>query len=472
MPRGYKSSLTFLIVSAVLLASASIPCSAEEHKGEFGFLIGGAGTADTLAGRSNDWDVAPVFGARGGFMICDHWNWFVDGTRVRFHTNVAPGDAEVFSLRSGVEWFVLPNLKTPWFVSGGVGWMSGNLQKLPVSGEDISFDRAFASVGFGGRKPISGGFVRWELRGDRSIGANGLNAEAVTIVQGLVGAAWGFGGAPRDTDADGVIDRKDKCPDTPRGAQVDQRGCPIDTDGDGVFDGLDRCPDTPKGWGVDAQGCPLDSDGDGVPDGSDKCPNTPKGAKVDANGCPIDSDGDGVFDGIDRCPATPRGAKVDAQGCPLDSDGDGVYDGLDKCPGTPLGTKVDVTGCPLPEPKAPQLFEGTKQSVILEGVNFETDKADLTAGSSVTLDKVADSLKDWPDVKVQIDGHTDSTGGTKHNQTLSEARAESVKSYLVGKGIEASRLSTKGFGLANPIADNKTKEGKAKNRRVEIDKVQ
>ena len=91
-----------------------------------------------------------------------------------------------------------------------------------------------------------------------------------------------------------------------------------------------------------------DSDGDGVVDDKDRCPNTPRGVKVDMSGCPLDSDGDGVADYKDKCPNTPRGAKVDMSGCPLDSDGDGVLDYKDQCPGTPRGTPVDVTGCPIP----------------------------------------------------------------------------------------------------------------------------
>src|SRR5581483_9214643 len=118
-----------------------------------------------------------------------------------------------------------------------------------------------------------------------------------------------------DTDHDGVPDKRDRCPNTPPGVQVDPRGCPVDSDADGVPDGIDKCPGTAKGVEVDATGCPIDSDGDGVPDGLDKCPDTPAGAAVDASGCPVDSDGDGVLDGIDQCPNTPPGAPVNAFGC-------------------------------------------------------------------------------------------------------------------------------------------------------------
>ena len=210
-----------------------------------------------------------------------------------------------------------------------------------------------------------------------------------------------------------------------------------------------------------------DSDGDGVPDRVDECANTPHGARVDARGCPIDSDGDGVYDGLDQCPGTPKGAIVDARGCPIDSDGDGVPDGLDKCPGTPAGTKVDKDGCPVKK----ALFEPGKKTLVLEGVNFALNSADLTPESYQILDRVVTGLNDWPEVRVEIGGHTDSTGEDAYNMGLSQRRAESVRSYLVSKGVKASRLEAKGYGETKPVASNDTNEGRAKNRRVELKKL-
>jgi OOP family OmpA-OmpF porin len=211
---------------------------------------------------------------------------------------------------------------------------------------------------------------------------------------------------------------------------------------------------------------PRDSDGDGVFDDLDRCPGTPKGATVDANGCPTDSDGDGVYDGLDRCPGTPKGATVDAKGCPMDSDGDGVYDGLDRCPDTPAGTKVDANGCP----ERKSMFEPGKKTLVLEGVHFALNSADLTEKSHETLDRVVGELKEWPEVRVEIGGHTDSSGEDGYNMTLSQRRAESVRAYLVSKGIAESRLEAKGYGETQPIADNGTADGRAKNRRVELKK--
>jgi OmpA-OmpF porin, OOP family len=199
-----------------------------------------------------------------------------------------------------------------------------------------------------------------------------------------------------------------------------------------------------------------DADGDGVPDSADKCPNTPVGVKVDATGCPLDSDGDGVPDLRDKCPNTPVGVKVDATGCPLDSDGDGVPDYKDQCPGTPPGVKVNQLGCPKREP------------IVLKGVNFAFDSAELTQQSLTILDGVAEILTKHPDLKITIAGHTDSVGTADYNKKLSQRRTESVRSYLISRGVNAANLTAVGFGEEQPIASNDEAEGRAKNRRVEL----
>ncbi|MEW6411810.1 MAG: OmpA family protein [Candidatus Zixiibacteriota bacterium] len=279
-----------------------------------------------------------------------------------------------------------------------------------------------------------------------------------------VGLAYLFGGEP-DTDGDGVPDKKDQCPGTPEGVTVDASGCPIDTDGDGVADYLDKCPDTPKAAPVDAQGCPLDSDGDGVFDYLDNCPNTPKGWKVDAAGCPFDDDGDGVVNESDKCPDTPDGAEVDANGCPLDSDKDGVLDYLDKCPGTPAGIEVDETGCPK------ILKKGEK---ITLHINFPSNSYEIDDESKVILDGVAQTMQSFPEIKIRVSGFTDNTGSAGHNQQLSENRAKAVVTYLESKGVEGSRMSSVGYGETPEyfVGDNTTEEGRALNRRVELESVE
>uniref|UniRef100_A0A832I6U9 OmpA family protein n=1 Tax=Eiseniibacteriota bacterium TaxID=2212470 RepID=A0A832I6U9_UNCEI len=296
--------------------------------------------------------------------------------------------------------------------------------------------------------------------------------EAATNNYLIYGGALAFnfgGGPPPDADADGVPDKRDRCPNTPAGARVDVAGCPADSDGDGVFDGLDQCDNTPKGATVDARGCPSDADGDKVYDGLDQCADTPKGATVDARGCPSDADGDGVFDGLDQCANTPTGAKVDARGCPTDGDGDGVLDGLDQCANTPAGAKVDKDGCPIEitERETELLDTGM---IRLQNINFETGKADLLPDSYATLDIVGQLLSRWPDLRIEIGGHTDARGSNAANQKLSEARANSVRDYLLQKfpDLKADQYSVKGYGESKPVAPNNNAVNMAKNRRVEF----
>jgi outer membrane protein OmpA-like peptidoglycan-associated protein len=206
-----------------------------------------------------------------------------------------------------------------------------------------------------------------------------------------------------------------------------------------------------------------DSDGDGVIDTMDKCPNTPAGRKVNAQGCELDTDGDGVVDGLDKCPNTPAGRKVNAQGCELDTDGDGVVDGLDKCP-TIFAKTAD--GCP--EPVAVPAPVAAPQKLVLGDVLFETNKATLTQDATGTLDQAAASLQEWGHVKVEVAGYTDDRGTPEYNEKLSLRRADAVRTYLIGKGVDADRLTAKGYGESSPVADNTTVEGRSANRRVEL----
>ena len=236
-----------------------------------------------------------------------------------------------------------------------------------------------------------------------------------------------------------------------RAPKVVKKTAEKDSDGDGVVDSLDICPNTPKNVTVDIRGCPLDSDGDGVYDYMDKCPNTPRAVRVNEVGCPFDSDHDGVPDYMDQCPDTPIGVHVDKRGCPFDSDGDGAPDSKDKCPNTPKGARVNALGC-----------------WTLENLHFDIDKWDIKPKYYPILDEVIRVLKENPDLKLEIDGHTDNTGSDKYNMILSQKRAEAVKSYLIKHGIQPSRLKAIGFGFHKPVASNDTPEGRAKNRRVEL----
>ncbi|MDF3019261.1 MAG: hypothetical protein K0Q92_564 [Steroidobacteraceae bacterium] len=229
----------------------------------------------------------------------------------------------------------------------------------------------------------------------------------------------------------------------------------LDSDGDGVNDDNDQCPGTPAGTAVDANGCPLpqDDDGDGVTNDVDKCPNTPAGARVDATGCELDSDGDGVGDSRDQCPNTPPGAKVNERGCELDTDGDGVVDSQDKCPDTPKGDRVDAIGCSF------------KDEIKLPGVVFETNSADLKPESVPVLEGAVVTLKRYPDIQIEVAGHTDSRGSDAYNLDLSSRRAATVLKFLQDGGV-ANALTSRGYGERQPIASNNNDDGRQQNRRV------
>ena len=334
-------------------------------------------------------------------------------------------------------------------------------------------------------------------------GDGGAFVKAGNIIGVDAGLNFFFGTStgPKDSDRDGVLDTADACPGTAAGERVDARGCalPKDADADGVTDPNDACPGTMAGERVDARGCPLprDADHDGVTDNSDRCAGTPMGVAVDANGCPRDTDGDGVADNNDRCAGTPAGTPVDATGCPRDSDGDGVADTADRCPGTPSGTAVDGNGCPLPDtdgdkvvdrddkcPNTPpglevdsngcqRLFNvaAGKTTLVLSGVNFRSGSSALTTTSRPILDRVAEALVNNPTVKVEVGGHTDNSGSAATNRRLSQARANSVRAYLISKGVDGSRITAVGYGPDSPTVPNTTRANRATNRRVELKQV-
>ena len=197
----------------------------------------------------------------------------------------------------------------------------------------------------------------------------------------------------------------------------------------------------------------LDSDGDGVLDKTDECPKTPRGVEVDTVGCPFDTDGDGVYDYLDQCPGTPEGVEVNNLGCPLDSDGDGVYDYLDQCPGTPANFRVDDVGCPL-----------SKKLMV----TFASWSHVIRKESYQEVKEFAKFLKENEQYKAEIVGHTDSIGKKAANMKLSLARSNAIKEALINEGINPTRLSTNGRGELEPVANNRTKEGRQINRRIEV----
>ena len=318
-------------------------------------------------------------------------------------------------------------------------------------------------------------YLAGDVRFGAGVGAGLTRGFGTPVVHALANVEW----APRfdsDRDKDGILDKDDACPDTAGVASRDpaKHGCPeeLDRDRDGILDRLDACPDDPGAATDDptTTGCP-DRDKDGVVDKVDACPDVPGAPSSDPekNGCPeeLDRDKDGILDKVDACPDDPGAATNDptTTGCP-DRDKDGVVDKVDACP--------DEPGAPDPDPKkngCPKAFIKDGKIMILEQVRFKTSSAEILPGrdSLDVLEAVLEVLKQHPEIKrVRVEGHTDDRGQKGSNQTLSANRAASVVKWLVAHGVDAKRLTSKGYGQDRPIDTNATDEGRQKNRRVEF----
>ncbi|MET0387227.1 MAG: OmpA family protein, partial [Polyangiales bacterium] len=259
---------------------------------------------------------------------------------------------------------------------------------------------------------------------------------------------------PPDRDQDGILDVDDACPETP--------GVPTD---DPATNG---CPPPPP---------PPDRDHDGIIDADDACPDEPGKPSEDPkqHGCPPpppDRDHDGILDADDACPDEPGKPNEDPKqhGCPppLDRDKDGIVDAEDACPGVPGSANIDRkrNGCPRA-----YVSESSSQINVLDQVKFKTNSAEILPGrdSEDVLEAVLSVMNDHPEItKMQVEGHTDSTGAAEHNRKLSKNRAQSVVTWLVKHGIDTKRLSAAGYGPDKPIDSNDTEEGRRNNRRVEF----
>jgi outer membrane protein OmpA-like peptidoglycan-associated protein len=278
----------------------------------------------------------------------------------------------------------------------------------------------------------------------------------------------------RDGDHDGVPDGRDHCPaviEDKDGFQ-DEDGCPDpDNDVDGTADGADNCPYTPEDHDgfEDRDGCPeLDNDHDGYLDSADRCPNDPEDMDgfQDEDGCPdLDDDKDGIPDAVDKCPheAENRNGVEDEDGCPeRDTDGDRIPDSRDKCPREDeiVNFYQDEDGCPDEKPEP-------IRDAVLTGVEFQAGSAELLSGSFLILDGLAARMFAYPGTEIEIQGHLDDRSGSGA-KALTKARAQAVAEYLVNRGIEERRIKTVGYGASKPLGANRTAQGRALNRRIQI----
>lgn len=338
--------------------------------------------------------------------------------------------------------------------------------EIPTVGNDTPTLEALGAV----RIPLGGDFLV-EAGG----GAGVLSAIGSPDARVLLSVE--YAPVPRDRDGDRLVDEADRCPGESEDLDGfhDEDGCPdADNDGDGVADAQDACPDQaedPDGF-EDADGCPdPDNDGDGLADLEDACPD--EAGVADKDGCPIvDADGDGIDDSVD---ADPNAAEdfdgfQDDDGAPdPDNDSDGIADAADDCPDRPetINGTDDADGCPDEGESSVFVKEGKIE--IDEKIYFDSDRATIKQRSFGVLEQVAAMLKAQPQIrKVRIEGHTDGKGRAMYNLALSQRRANAVRAFLVDRGVDEGRLTTRGYGENEPIAENDTAEGRSANRRVEM----
>ena len=466
--RGFVRSLALIITSVAVLTAGGQARAEDPPPPTEGFQLelGAFGGVHLFAndlelGVADDPGIVPspktggIFGLR---LAATMLPWIsLEGELAGIPTADSVNDYSVFLMSYRLHALVhLLHGRVRPFVLAGVGAMqAASVQDNPGYREidkDTDFDfHGGVGVKYAVTNTID---VRADARavflpntGDKTVSANW---------EFLGGAAWRFGGqsaAPppppppplvKDTDRDDIPDNLDKCPNEPedRDTFQDDDGCPeLDNDADGIADAMDKCPDKAelKNGIDDDDGCPEeDTDGDGILGSADKCPDNAE-----------DKDG---FQDDDGCPDP-------------DNDADGVLDADDKCP-KELETKngfQDNDGCPDELPKAVKKFTG-----VIKGITFKANSADIQKASFKLLADAVKVMKEYPDLRIEISGHTSSEGDAAKNLKLSQDRADAVRAYLLSAGIGAERITAIGYGSDKPIADNKTSSGRTQNRRIEF----
>jgi len=385
-------------------------------------------------GPHQKYKVAPELGARIAFFPLDFAGAELEGASMPTSTEDTGDNAAIWSVRGQLVLQLPLGAVTPFAVVGG-GALGASSNAM---GSDTD---PLVHFGLGGKVALDDFLsLRLDLRDNLTQKHNAHQGDQTHHLEATLGLTFSLRpGKPEpaknaapppmpDTDLDGVTNDKDACP-VEKGTLPN--GCPVkDTDGDGVFDDKDACPGD---FGRNACGCP-----------------------------PIDTDGDKVIDELDRCPkeAGP------IEGCPdPDADHDGIPVPEDQCPTQPETKNgyEDADGCPDQVPDVVKKFTG-----VIKGIEFDRGKETIRKVSAPVLDSAVKVLTDYPKLRVEISGHSDTDGKRENNIELSQRRADSVKKYFVGKGIDASRIETRGVGPDEPIDSNKTAAGKQKNRRIEF----
>jgi len=457
--------LNKLFVAMVMLAGLSSQAQDDKNPWAISFGVNAVDTRVSAASKIEDqfsqylnvnenWNILPSvsfinvskyvgdnfsFGVTGSFNKITKWvNPEVNNGS---YTVENPGDLNYYAVDGVINYSLMNLIKSKSIdpslhIGGGYTWI-GDDKKAGTVNAGLGLTYWFAeTVGFSIRSTYKHSF-------------EDVRENMPSHMQHFAGITFKFGGS--DKDGDGIYDNVDACPEVAGLKQFN--GCP-DSDSDGIEDSKDACPDV--AGAAELNGCP-DTDGDGISDDVDACVDV-AGLKQ-FKGCP-DTDGDGVQDKDDKCKDV-KGPKQNG-GCPWpDRDGDKVLDKDDKCPDV-VGT-VANNGCPEVPQEAIKKLNDYAKTIL-----FDSGKTSFQKQTFPVLQAITAILKEYPDAKFSIEGHTDTDGVDATNQKLSENRAASVKNYLVENGIAPSRLSSAGFGETKPIDSNKTKAGKANNRRVEV----
>ena len=384
--------------------------------------------------------VAPSLGLRAGYYPLSFLGLEVEGSLMPVRLDCTCGERGLMYAARGQVVGQLPLASVAPFVAIGGGALGVRSARL---GGDVDAVSHFG----GGLKIFAHRYVGVRVDVRATVASRvGLVGGRIAYPEVLLGLVVPLGLLPRDRDGDGLFD-------------PGQKARPVD-----------RCPDV--AGSSRTQGC-GDRDGDAIADLDDRCPDAAGGGE--RRGCPPlrDGDGDGVFDpgqvdipppGGDQCPEIA--GMRDYIGCPPpDSDGDGLVDPSDGCPDAreTINGFEDEDGCPDEVPVDVATLVGT-----FRGINFAFMSDEITLDSRPALDHAVEVMRQYPTIRIEIQGHTDQEGDPRVNQTLSTRRAEAVRAYIGAAGIAVDRMRAVGFGGDRPIADNATPAGKAKNRRIEL----